>query len=341
MVRRPTPSAERPGAAGGPERTVGLSDVQAAASRLSGVAHRTPILTSRTLDARTGASVLLKAEIFQRAGSFKFRGAYNRLATLPPEARSAGVLAFSSGNHAQAVALAAGLFGIRAVVVMPQDAPRGKLAATREYGAEVVAYDRYSQDREQIGRRLAEEQGLTLVPPFDDLQIIAGQGTAALELAADAGPLDVLLAPVSGGGLIAGCAVAVKALHPDARVIGVEPETADDYRRSLAAGERISIPVPPTIADALQVTSPGELTFAHNRRLLDGIVTVSDQQLVEAMRFAHERLKVVVEPGGVAGLAAILSGAAELQPGERAGVILSGGNVEMGRFQELLQSISM
>jgi threonine dehydratase len=332
---------DTPGQADRPHRAVGLSDVQAAEARLSGVAHRTPVLTSRTLDARAGASVLLKAEIFQRAGSFKFRGAYNRLATLSPQARNAGVLAFSSGNHAQAVALAAALFGTRAVVVMPEDAPRGKLAATREYGAEVITYDRYTEDREQIGRRLAGEQGLTVVPPFDDLEIIAGQGTAALELAADAGPVDALLAPVSGGGLIAGCAVAIKALHPDARVIGVEPETADDYRRSLAAGERLSTPVPRTIADALQVTTPGELTFEHNRRLLDGIVTVSDQELVEAMRFCHERLKVVVEPGGVAGLAAILSGAAELRPGERAGVILSGGNVEVARFQALTQSMSV
>jgi threonine dehydratase len=311
---------------------VALDDVRAASGRLSGVAHRTPVLSSRTLDARTGASVLLKAEVFQRTGSFKFRGAYNKIATLTPAERRAGVLAFSSGNHAQAVALAAALFDAPATVVMPEDAPEGKLVATRHYGVEVVTYDRYTEDREEIGRRLAAERGLTLVPPFDDPEVIAGQGTAALELVQDAGPVDVLLAPVSGGGLIAGCATAVKALAPQARVIGVEPEAGDDYRRSLAAGRRIEVPVPHTIADALQVAIPGVLTFEHNRRLLDGIVTVSDPQLIEAMRFCHERLKVVVEPGGAAALAAILSGAVKLKPGERAGVILSGGNVDVARF---------
>jgi threonine dehydratase len=321
--------------------SVALGDIELAAARIAGVARHTPLLESPALSRRVGSRVLVKAEGLQSVGSFKIRGAYNLVSQLAPEERQRGVVAFSSGNHAQAVALAAALFGTRAVVVMPEDAPSGKLAATREYGAEVVTYDRYTEDREQIGRRLAGERGLTLVPPFDDPEIIAGQGTAALELAADAGPLDVLLAPVSGGGLIAGCAIAIKALYPDARVIGVEPETADDYRRSLATGQRVSTPVPRTIADALQVTTPGELTFEHNRRLLDGIVTVSDQQLVEAMRFCHERLKVVVEPGGVAGLAAILSGAAELRPGERAGVILSGGNVEVARFRALTQSMSV
>lgn len=311
---------------------VALDDVRAASGRLSGVAHRTPVLSSRTLDARTGASVLLKAEVFQRTGSFKFRGAYNKIATLTPAERRDGVLAFSSGNHAQAVALAAALFDAPATVVMPEDAPEGKLEATRHYGAEVVTYDRYTEDREEIGRRLAAERGLTLVPPFDDPEVIAGQGTVGLELVQDAGPVDVLLAPVSGGGLIAGCATAVKALAPQARVIGVEPEAGDDYRRSLAAGRRIEVTVPRTIADALQVAIPGVLTFEHNRRLLDGIVTVSDPQLIEAMRFCHERLKVVVEPGGAAALAAILSGAVKLKPGERAGVILSGGNVDVARF---------
>ncbi len=311
---------------------VALDDVRAASGRLSGVAHRTPVLSSRMLDARTGASVLLKAEVFQRTGSFKFRGAYNKIATLTPAERRDGVLAFSSGNHAQAVALAAALFDASATVVMPEDAPEGKLVATRHYGAEVVTYDRYTEDREEIGRRLAAERGLTLVPPFDDPEVIAGQGTVALELVQDAGPVDVLLAPVSGGGLIAGCATAVKALAPQARVIGVEPEAGDDYRRSLAAGRRIEVPVPRTIADALRVAIPGVLTFEHNRRLLDGIVTVSDQQLIEAMRFCHERLKVVVEPGGAAALAAILSGAVKLKSGERAGVVLSGGNVDVARF---------
>jgi threonine dehydratase len=327
-------------AAGYPGRLVSLDDVRAAQARIAGVAHRTPVLSSRTLDRRTGAPVLLKAEMFQRTGSFKFRGAYNKLASLTPAQRETGVLAFSSGNHAQAVALAASIFRTRATVVMPSDAPVGKAAATRAYGAEVITYDRYTEDREEIGRRLAEERHLTLVPPFDDPEVIAGQGTAALELAQDAGPLDVLLAPVSGGGLIAGCAVALTGLQPGARVIGVEPETADDYRQSLLAGSRISIPVPRTVADALQVAQPGALTFAHNQALLDSIVTVPDAELIGAMRFCHERLKVVAEPGGVAGLAALLSGAVRLAPGERAGVILSGGNVDPERFCALLDSIS-
>jgi threo-3-hydroxy-L-aspartate ammonia-lyase len=281
-----------------------------------------------------GASILLKAELFQRTGSFKFRGAYNKIASIPPEARARGVVAFSSGNHAQAVALAASLLGAPATIVMPSDAPQLKLAATQGYGAEVVTYDRYGQDREQIGRQIAEERGLTLVPPYDDPLVIAGQGTAGLELIEDAGELDVLVAPVSGGGLIAGCATAVKALCPAARVIGVEPEAGDDYRQSLAAGRRIAIDVPRTIADALQVTSPGELTFAINRELLDGVVTVSDAELVDAMRFAFERLKLVVEPGGAAGLAALLSG--KIGDKARIGVILSGGNVDWGRFCQLL-----
>jgi threonine dehydratase len=327
-------------ASGQPGRLVSLDDVRAAARRLAGVAHRTPVLSSRTLDGRTGASVLLKAEVFQRSGSFKFRGAYNKLASLTPTQRAAGVLAFSSGNHAQAVALAASILRSPATVLMPSDAPEGKVAATRAYGAEVISYDRYTEDREELGRRLADERNLTLVVPFDDPQVIAGQGTSGLELAKDAGPLDVLLAPVGGGGLIAGCAVAVRGLAPGTRVIGVEPEAGDDYRQSLLAGSRISIPVPRTVADALQVNQPGELTFAHNRALLDSIVTVSDAELIGAMRFCHERLKLVVEPGGVAGLAALLCGAVQLSPAERAGVILSGGNVDPERFCRLLDSIS-
>ncbi|HEY2653807.1 MAG TPA: pyridoxal-phosphate dependent enzyme [Solirubrobacteraceae bacterium] len=318
--------------------TVGIEDVRQAAERIAGVAHRTPVITSRTVDQRTGVAVVLKAELFQRTGSFKFRGAYNRIASLSPQERQHGVLAFSSGNHAQAVALAASLLGAPATIVMPRDAPELKLAATLGYGAEVVTYDRYSEDREQIARALAEERGLTLVPPFDDPLVIAGQGTAALELVADAGPLDVLLVPVSGGGLIAGSAVSVKALNPDARVIGVEPDAGDDYRRSLAAGARIAIDVPVTIADALQVTTPGELTFAINRQLLHRIVTVSDDELVEAMRFAFERLKLVIEPGGAAGLAGLLTGKVDVAGATRVGVILSGGNVDPQRFGQLLAS---
>lgn len=319
-----------------PQGVVGLDDVREAARRLAGVAHRTPLITSRTLDGRAGATVLLKAETLQRTGSFKFRGAYNRIASLSDGERRAGVLAFSSGNHAQAVALAAGLMGIPATIVMPADAPRLKLAATRDYGAEVITYDRYAEDREEIGWRIAAERGLILVPPFDDAMVIAGQGTAALELLEEAGTIDLLLAPVSGGGLIAGCAVAVKALIPDARVIGVEPASADDYRQSLAAGRRVAIEVPPTIADALQVSTPGELTFALNRTLLDGIVTVTDAELVETIRFCHERLKLVVEPGGAAGLAALLAGKVAVKPGARVGVILSGGNIDLPRLCALL-----
>lgn len=319
-------------------RVVGIDDVRIAARRQEGVAHRTPVITSRTLDGRVGARVLLKAEALQRTGSFKFRGAYNKIAALADEERKRGVVAPSSGNHAQAVALAASLLGAPATIVMPRDAPELKLAATKGYGAEVVTYDRYREDREQIAREMAEARGLTLVRPFDDPLVIAGQGTAALEFVEDLGGIDLFLVPVSGGGLIAGCATAAKALCPDARVIGVEPEAGDDYRRSLEAGRRIAIEVPHTVADALQVTAPGELTFEINRKLLDGIVTVSDGQLVEAMRFSFERLKLVLEPGGAAGLAALLAEKVALAGSERVGVVLSGGNVDPERFGELLAS---
>jgi threonine dehydratase len=315
---------------------IGIEAVRDAAGRLKGIAHRTPVLTSRTLDQRVGVRALLKAEAVQRTGSFKFRGAYNKIASIPPAQRERGVVAFSSGNHAQAVALAASLLGARATIVMPEDAPDLKLAATSDYGAEIVTYDRYSGDREQVVQELAQRQGLTLVPPFDDPLVIAGQGTAGLELVEDVGQVDLLLAPVGGGGLIAGCAAAVKALCPTARVIGVEPEAGDDYRQSLSADRRIAIDVPRTIADALQLTTPGELTFALNRTLLDGIVTVTDAELVDAMRFAFERLKLVLEPGGAAALAALLTGKADPQHATRAGVILSGGNIGPTRFCQLL-----
>jgi threonine dehydratase len=315
---------------------IGIDDVRAAAQRVEGVAHRTPVMTSRSLDGLAGARILLKAEPLQRTGSFKFRGAYNKIASISAPERERGVLAFSSGNHAQAVALAAKLLGTCATLVMPADAPAIKLAATRHYGAEVVTYDRYREDREEIGLTIARQRGLTLVRPFDDALVMAGQGTAALELVEDAGGLELLLAPVSGGGLIAGCAAAVKSLCPDARVIGVEPESGDDYRRSLAAGRRVAIDVPRTIADALQMTMPGALTFSVNRALLDGIVTVSDAELVEAMRFAFEYLKLVVEPGGAAALAAMLAHKVSVETTTRVGVILSGGNVDLARFCGLL-----
>jgi threonine dehydratase len=315
---------------------IGIDDVYRAAARIEGVAHRTPAITSRSLDETVGAHVHLKAELLQRTGSFKFRGAFNKIAALSAEERQAGVLAFSSGNHAQAVALAARLLETSATIVMPADAPALKLAATRQYGAEVITYDRYREDREEIGGRIAQERGLVLVRPFDDLDVIAGQGTAALELIDDAPGLDLLLAPVSGGGLIAGCGTAVKALCPGARVIGVEPEAGDDYARSLAAGRRVSIAMPDTIADSLRLTVPGELTFAINRTLLDGVLTVSDDELIAAMRFAFERLKLVVEPGGAAALAALLAHRVELAADPRVGVVLSGGNVDPATFSGLL-----
>jgi threonine dehydratase len=315
-----------------PDLPISFDDVLRAAGRLRGVAHRTPVVTSRTLDARTRGRVHLKAENLQRGGAFKFRGAFNRISSLPA---GTGVATYSSGNHAQAVALAASMVGSRAVVVMPLDAPTEKVEATRGYGGEVVFYDRYREDREELGTKLAAEQDLVLVPPYDDPLVMAGQGTASLELVEEAGELDVLVAPVSGGGLIAGCATAAKAMVPGIRVIGVEPEAGDDTKRSLEAGHRIAIPVPRTIADGLQVSTPGELTFEVNRHLVDGIVTVGDDDLVQAMGFLFERMKLVVEPSGAAGVAALLSGAIEASDA-RVGVIVSGGNVSAGRFAELV-----
>jgi threonine dehydratase len=265
-----------------PSIAIGIQHVLAAARRLRGVANRTPVVTSRTLDQLIGGTVLIKAESLQRGGAFKFRGAYNKIASLPPGVR--GVAAYSSGNHAQAVALAARLTGRVAAVVMPSDAPAAKLAATRDYGAEVIPYDRYREDRERLGAALAAERGFALVPPYDDPLVMAGQGTAALELIEEAGHLDSLVVPVGGGGLIAGSATAAKALSSGIRVIGVEPEGADDTRRSLAEGRRVVLPaVPVTIADGLQAITPGALTFPINKRLVDDVVTVSDQAFLEAM----------------------------------------------------------
>ena len=312
---------------------IGLDDVQAAARRLDGVAHRTPVFTSRTLDGQIGASAHLKAECFQRGGAFKFRGAYNKIASLPEHVRRRGVLAYSSGNHAQAVAIAASLLGTHATILMPEDAPAAKADATRGYGADVVTYDRWTESREEIGARLAEERELELVKPYDDPLVMAGQGTTALELLADVKGLDVLVTPVGGGGLIAGCSTVTRALSPDMRVIGVEPEAGDDTARSFAAGTRVQIDVPRTIADGLQTTAPGELTFAVNRELVDEIVTVSDDQIVEAMAFLFDRMKLVVEPSGAVGVAALLAGRIA---GSRVGVVLSGGNVGAARFAELL-----
>jgi threonine dehydratase len=314
---------------------VELEDVERAAQRLAGVAYRTPVVTSRTLDERTGARVHVKAECFQRGGAFKFRGAYNKISSLDGDALRRGVLAYSSGNHAQAVAIAARLLGTHATIVMPEDAPAAKLDATRGYGAEVVLYDRWTERREEIGARLAEERGLELVAPYDDPLVMAGQGTVSLELLEDVPELDVLLAPVSGGGLIAGCATVAKALRPGVRVVGVEPEAGDDTRRSLTAGARVRIDVPRTIADGLQVAEPGELTFEVNARRVDEIVTVSDDEIVDAMAFLFDRMKLVGEPSGAVGIAALLSGTVDAR-GRSVGVVLSGGNVGVARFAELV-----
>jgi threonine dehydratase len=304
---------------------IGPDDVRAAARVLDGVAHRTPVITSRTL----GEHVVLKPENLQRGGAFKFRGAYNKISSLPS---GTPVLAYSSGNHAQAVALSSRLLGSPATILMPEDAPQSKLDATRGYGAEVVLYDRYTGDREAIAAELAAERGAELVRPYDDPLIMAGAGTAGLELLEDAGIVETLVVPVGGGGLIAGSATIAKDLGVK-RVIGVEPEAGDDWKQSFAAGEIIAIDVPRTIADGLQTHAPGELTWKVASRLVDEIVTVTDQQLIEAMRFAFERLKLVIEPSGAAGLAAVLNG---LVSGDRIGVIISGGNVGAARFAELL-----
>ena len=317
---------------------ISLDDVRAAAGRLRGVAHRTPVLTSRALDEATGATVLLKAENLQRVGAFKFRGAYNAVASLTPAERDRGVATVSSGNHAQALALAARLHDARAVILMPDDAPPGKRAATEGHGAEVIRFDRYGQDREALLEALVAERGLVPIHPYDDERVMAGQGTVALELIEDAGPLDVLLVCVGGGGLIAGCATAAKALLDDVRVVGVEPEAGDDVRQSLAAGERVRIPVPHTIADGQQLPEPGRLTFPVIRERVDEVAVASDPEIVEAMRFLFERVKTVAEPSGACAVAALLSGRVGDVRGLRVGVTITGGNVTAARFAELVRS---
>jgi threo-3-hydroxy-L-aspartate ammonia-lyase len=310
---------------------ISLDDVQAAARRIDGVALRTPVLTSRTLDEATGATVFLKAENLQRAGAFKFRGAYNAVASLSDDERARGVATVSSGNHAQALALAAQLHGAPAVILMPEDAPPGKLAATEGYGAEIIRFDRYGQDREQLLADLVAERGLVPIHPYDDERVMAGQGTVALELLEQAGALDVLVVPIGGGGLISGCATIAKA--NGVRVVGVEPEAGDDAKRSLESGQRVRIDVPRTIADGQQLPTPGELTFEVIRERVDEIVLASDAEMVEAMRFLFERLKTVVEPSGACAPAALLAGRV---PGARVGVVISGGNVTAERFAELV-----
>ncbi|WP_328766718.1 pyridoxal-phosphate dependent enzyme [Streptomyces sp. NBC_00286] len=318
---------------------VTLDDVRDAAAQIKGVAHRTPVLRSRTLDALVGAQVFLKCENFQRIGAFKFRGAYNTASRLSPEQLAKGIAAYSSGNHAQAVALAARELGTTAVILMPEDTPQSKLDATAGYGAEIVTYDRYTGDRTAIGEALAADRGLALIPPYEHPQVIAGQGTAALELIEETGELDALITPVGGGGLMAGSATAAKGLHSGIRMIGIEPESGDDTKRSLEAGRRVSIPVPRTIADGQAAEIPGELTFSVNQRLVDDIFLVTDDEIRDAMRFAFERLKIIVEPSGATPLAALLAGRVERLP-SRVGVIISGGNIGVRRFAELCGSAS-
>jgi threo-3-hydroxy-L-aspartate ammonia-lyase len=311
---------------------IAFADVEAAAGRLRGVAHRTPVLTSRTLDERCGGTVLLKAENLQRIGAFKFRGAYNAVTALAPER---GVATASSGNHAQAVALAARLHGLPAAILMPQDAPASKRAATEGYGAEVLEFDRYRDDRDAMVRELAGERGLTLVHAYDEPLVMAGQGTAGLELLEDAGDLDLVLVPLGGGGLLSGVATAVKTLRPGTRVVGVEPEASPDFQRSLAAGRRERIEIARSICDGQLLPEPGERTFAVVAALVDEVVTVTDDDVVAAMRFLFERMKTVVEPSGASALAALMAGRVALDGG-RAGVVLSGGNVDAARFAALM-----
>ncbi len=314
-----------------------FDDILAAAKRLDGVARRTPILTSRRLDERLGARVFVKAENYQHTGSFKFRGAYNRVSQLSTGERGRGVVTISSGNHAQAVAHAARLTGTTAVVLMPVDAPDAKRRATLAYGGQIVDFDRYTEERDGVIASFMASSDRVYIPPYDHPETMAGQGTAAAELVEETGDLDVLVVPVSGGGLIAGCGVAAKALVKDLHLVGVEPEAGDDTKRSLETGKRVIGPVPRTIADGLTVNTPGELTFEVNRRQIDEIALVSDAEIVHAMRFYFESMKTVVEPSGAASLAALLSGKLDAQD-KRVGVILSGGNVGADRFVELLRA---
>jgi threo-3-hydroxy-L-aspartate ammonia-lyase len=314
---------------------IAFADVRQAAERLHGIANRTPVVTSRTVDALAGAQVFFKCENLQRGGAFKFRGAYNRLVALSPDERARGVVAFSSGNHAQGVALAARELGIRATVVMPTDAPALKLAATEGYGAEVVRYDRLTEDREAIARRLADERGATLVPPYDHPLIMAGQGTAALELVEEVPALDWLLMPVGGGGLLSGCTVAATGLLPHIQVVGVETETSNDWELSLAAGHPVRIPPPDTIADGMRTQQPGALTFPIVQQLAKCVMTVSDQEVKAAMRFLLLRMKLLVEPTGAVPVALLLSGRLDLR-GQRVGIILSGGNADPALVAEIL-----
>jgi threo-3-hydroxy-L-aspartate ammonia-lyase len=310
-------------------------DVVAASQRLQGKAHRTPVLRSATAERRLNAELFFKCENLQRMGAFKFRGAFNAISKFGAEQRKAGVLTFSSGNHAQAVALSARILGIPATILMPLDAPQAKIEATRGYGGEVILFDRYTQDREALGAQLAAERGLTLIPPYDHPDVIAGQGTAAKELLEEVGALDVLLVPLGGGGLLSGSALAVRALAPQCKLYGVEPEAGNDGQQSLRKGEIVHIATPNTLADGAQTQHLGQFTFGVIRRDVDDVLTASDAQLVEAMRFFAERMKIVVEPTGCLGFAAACHAGLPLR-GLRVGVILSGGNVDLARFAHLI-----
>ncbi|WP_186024719.1 threo-3-hydroxy-L-aspartate ammonia-lyase [Burkholderia gladioli] len=311
------------------------ADVAAAAERIAGHAHRTPVLTSRTVDEELGAQVFFKCENFQRMGAFKFRGAFNALSRFSEAQRKTGVVAFSSGNHAQAVALSARLLGMPATIVMPHDAPAAKVAATRGYGGRVVIYDRYQDDREQIGRALAEKEGLTLIPPYDHADVIAGQGTAAAELFQEVGALDAVFAPLGGGGLLSGTALATRELSPGAELYGVEPEAGNDGQQSFASGSIVHIDTPKTIADGAQTQHLGKLTFPIIRRDVNAILTASDAELVECMRFFASRMKMLVEPTGCLSFAAARQRKAQLE-GKRVGIIVSGGNVDLEKFCALI-----
>ncbi len=317
---------------------VTYEDVAEAAERLRGVAHRTPVMTSRTLDDRLGATLHLKCENLQRVGAFKFRGAYNAIARLTPEERGHGVLTYSSGNHAQAIALASRLLDVKATIVMPSSAPAAKRRATEGYGAGVVPYDPTTDEREEVARRLQQKSGLVLIPPYDHADVIAGQGTVGKELLEEAGELDLLLVCCGGGGLLSGCALSARRLSPGCRVVGVEPEAGDDATRSFKTGVLQTVHNPPTIADGARTPSLGKLTFPLVRENVDDMVTVSDDELVRAMRFVWERMKLVVEPTGVLALAAAMHGKVEVA-GRRVGVILSGGNVDLGYALELFRRL--
>jgi threonine dehydratase len=311
------------------------ADVADAAERIAGAAHRTPVMTSRTADALTGANLFFKCENFQRMGAFKFRGAFNAISHFSESQRRAGVLTYSSGNHAQAIALSARIAGIKATIIMPEDAPAAKMEATRSYGGEVITYDRYTENREEIGARLAQERGMTLIPPYDHPHVIAGQGTSAKELIEETGPLDYLFVCLGGGGLLAGCALAAAELSPSCTVIGVEPEAGNDAQQSLERGEIVHIEVPRTIADGAASTHVGEYNFPILKRYVDRVVTVSDDQLVQTMKFFAQRMKMVVEPTGCLAAAAVLQKIVPVTS-KRVGVIISGGNVDLARLAQFL-----